>query len=70
MDGTAAVSGQRDGEPGPGAAAKALHTVASAQGTHEFAARWEGQGAPLPRILPATDLTERLVRKWQEESSR
>lgn len=42
-------------------AAKALHAVASAQGCHDFAAQWAGQGAPLARELPAAELLALLV---------
>lgn len=45
-------------------AAKALHAAASAKGNHEFAAHWAGQGAPLARELPATELIEQLVAEW------
>ena len=42
-------------------AAKALHAAASAQGCHDFAAHWAGQGAPLARELPAAELLAALV---------
>lgn len=42
-------------------AAKALHAAASAQGCHDFAAQWAGQGAPLVRELPATELVAVLL---------
>jgi nitronate monooxygenase len=42
-------------------AAKALHAAASAQGNHEFAAHWAGQGAPLARELPVQELMKVLV---------
>jgi nitronate monooxygenase len=45
-------------------AAKALHAAASAQGNHEFAAYWAGQGAPLARELPAAVLMGQLVQEW------
>jgi len=41
-------------------AAKALHQVASAAENYDFAAHWAGQGAPLARALPATDLFNQL----------
>ncbi|MDG1579809.1 nitronate monooxygenase [Pseudomonas sp. GOM6] len=46
-------------------AAKALHAVASAQGCHDFAAQWAGQGAPLVRELPAAELLALLVEEMQ-----
>lgn len=42
-------------------AAKALHAAASAQGCHDFAAQWAGQGAPLARELPAAELMAVLL---------
>ena len=48
-------------------AAKALHAAASAQGNHDFAAQWAGQGAPLAREMPAAELVEVLVREWREQ---
>ena len=42
-------------------AAKALHAAAGAQGNHDFAAQWAGQGAPLARELPAAELLATLV---------
>ncbi|WP_043311057.1 nitronate monooxygenase family protein [Pseudomonas sp. ML96] len=47
-------------------AAKALHTAASAQGNHDFAAQWAGQGAPLARELPAAQLLATLVEEMQQ----
>ncbi|MBA1274233.1 nitronate monooxygenase [Pseudomonas azotifigens] len=41
-------------------AAKALHAAASTGGSHQFAAQWAGQGAPLARELPAAELLRRL----------
>ncbi|MCY1289073.1 Nitronate monooxygenase [compost metagenome] len=46
-------------------AGKALHAAASAQGSHDFAAHWAGQGAPLARALPAAELVQRLVEEYQ-----
>ena len=46
-------------------AAKALHAAASAKGNHEFAAHWAGQGAPLARELPASQLMAKLVEEWR-----
>ncbi len=79
---TAAISGRsarglpnrmyEDGTPGlpdyPIAydAAKALHAAASARRSHEFAAYWAGQGAPLARELPAATLMRDLVQEWRE----
>ncbi len=51
-------------------AAKALHAAASAQGNHDFAAMWAGQGAPLAREMPAAKLVETLVREWRDQTSR
>lgn len=45
-------------------AGKALHAAASAQGNHEFAAYWAGQGAPLAREMPAAALMSQLVQEW------
>ena len=47
-------------------AAKALQAAASAQGCHDFAAQWAGQGAPLARELPAAELLERLVAEMRQ----
>ncbi|WP_068824669.1 NAD(P)H-dependent flavin oxidoreductase [Pseudomonas sp. BMS12] len=47
-------------------AAKALHAVASAQGCHDFAAQWAGQGAPLARELPAAELLAALVAELEQ----
>ena len=41
--------------------AKALHAAASAKGSHDFAAQWAGQGAPLARALPAAVLVQTLM---------
>jgi nitronate monooxygenase len=46
-------------------AAKALHAAASAQGNHDFAAQWAGQGAPLARELPAAQLVATLVAEME-----
>lgn len=46
-------------------AAKALHAAASAQGNHDFAAQWAGQGAPLARELPAGELVAALVEEMK-----
>ncbi len=37
-------------------AGKALHDAAKARGEHGFGAQWAGQGAPLARAMPATEL--------------
>ena len=42
-------------------AGKALHAAAFAKGNTEFAAHWAGQGAPLARELPASELVQTLV---------
>ena len=47
-------------------AAKALQAAASAQGCHDFAAQWAGQGAPLARELPAAELLVRLVAEMRQ----
>jgi nitronate monooxygenase len=44
-------------------AAKALHVAALAKGCEDFAVQWAGQGAPLAREMPATDLVATLVRE-------
>jgi nitronate monooxygenase len=46
-------------------ACKALHAAASACGSHEFAAHWAGQGAPLAREMPAAALLAVLVEEWR-----
>ncbi|MWV14443.1 nitronate monooxygenase [Pseudomonas sp. L-22-4S-12] len=46
-------------------ATKALQAVAAAQGSHDFAAQWAGQGAPLARELPAAELLAVLVAEMQ-----
>lgn len=42
-------------------ATKALQAAAVAKGSHDFAAQWAGQGAPLARELPAGELVAVLV---------
>lgn len=42
-------------------AGKALHAVAKAKGEHGFGAHWAGQGAPLSRALPVTELIAMLA---------
>ncbi|MFG6082746.1 nitronate monooxygenase [Paracoccus litorisediminis] len=60
---------ERDGSPRPAAypraydAAKQLFAVAQRQGDFEFAAQWAGQGAPLARALPATELVGQLAQE-------
>lgn len=46
-------------------AAKQLHTLASRQGSAEFAAHWAGQGAPLAREMPAAQLMQVLADELQ-----
>jgi len=41
-------------------AGKALHAAAKATGEFGYGAQWAGQGAPLARALPATELVARL----------
>ncbi len=47
--------------------AKQLHAAASSKGTHEFAAHWAGQGAPLARSLPAAEMMRILVSEMNLE---
>lgn len=47
-------------------AAKALNTVASDAGDGGFGAQWAGQGAPLHRAMPASELVDLL---WNEAQS-
>lgn len=47
------------------AAGKALQAAAKARGETGYAAQWAGQGAPLSRALPATELVAVLVREMQ-----
>lgn len=42
-------------------AGKALHAAAKAAGESGYGAQWAGQGAPLARALPASDLVARLA---------
>lgn len=59
--------GDAEDSPAPAAypvaydAAKTLNAAASKQGNHAFAAQWAGQGAPLAREMPASELIQRLV---------
>lgn len=59
--------GEAEGSPSPAAypvaydAAKRLHAAATKLGSHEFAAQWAGQGAPLARELSAEALVRQLV---------
>lgn len=46
--------------PSAYSAAKALHAAASEHHNYDFAAHWAGQGAPLARTLPATELVQLL----------
>jgi nitronate monooxygenase len=46
-------------------AAKQLHAAASKLDSHEFAAHWAGQAAPLARELPAAALVRTLVEELQ-----
>ena len=47
-------------------AAKALHAAASARDNNDFAVQWAGQGAPLARALPASELVELLAREMKD----
>lgn len=42
-------------------AGKALHAAARARGEHGFGAQWAGQGAPLARAMPASELVACLA---------
>lgn len=44
-------------------AGKALHQLASAQGSSDYAAHWAGQGAALARALPAAELVQTLAQE-------
>ncbi|AMR78683.1 NAD(P)H-dependent flavin oxidoreductase [Cupriavidus nantongensis] len=44
-------------------AAKQLMSAAAKQGNHDYAAHWAGQGAPLAREMPASQLVATLVRE-------
>ena len=44
-------------------AAKSLHIAAKATGEYGYGAQWAGQGAPLARALPASDLIRRLAQE-------
>jgi nitronate monooxygenase len=44
-------------------AAKQLNTAAAKQNNHDFSAQWAGQGAPLARELPASELIKTLVQE-------
>ncbi len=50
-------------------AAKALHQAASATGNSDFAAHWAGQGAPLARALPASQLFTELCHEYAQAKS-
>ena len=63
--------GQAYGQPLPDYpmvydAAKALHQVASAQGCHDYAPFWAGQGAALGRAMPAAQLVKTLGQELRE----
>ena len=47
-------------------AGKALHQAAAAQGCHDYAAHWAGQGAPLARALPAAQLLTLLANELRQ----
>lgn len=47
-------------------AGKALHQVASAQGSSDYAAHWAGQGAPLARAMPAAELVRTLAQELEQ----
>ncbi|PCM45895.1 NAD(P)H-dependent flavin oxidoreductase [Marinobacter sp. ANT_B65] len=47
-------------------ATKRLNAAASKRGNHEFAAQWAGQGAPLARELPASELMALILKESQD----
>ncbi len=49
-------------------AGKALHAAAAAHGEHGYGAQWAGQGAPLARALPASELVATLARELTDAS--
>jgi nitronate monooxygenase len=51
-------------------AGKALHALATRQGSNDFAAEWAGQGAPLARAMPARELVATLVSEYQRAITR
>jgi nitronate monooxygenase len=51
-------------------AGKALHALASRQGSDDFAAEWAGQGAPLARALPAAELVATLMSEYHRAITR
>jgi nitronate monooxygenase len=51
-------------------AGKALHAAAKAAGEFGYGAQWAGQGAPLARALPATELVAQLRRELEEALAR
>lgn len=55
------VQAQVAGYPQAYSAGKALHLAASQQGCHDFAPFWAGQGAPLARAMPASELMALLI---------
>jgi nitronate monooxygenase len=50
-------------------AAKTLHAAASANGCHDFAAHWAGQGAHRARAMPASALVAALVSEIQPSAA-
>lgn len=48
---------------------KAIHQVARTAGEGGYGAQWAGQGAPLARALPVTDLMASLVAEMQDRVS-
>ena len=47
-------------------AGKALNAAAAARGEHGYGAQWAGQGAPMARSLPASDLVALLAREVRD----
>jgi nitronate monooxygenase len=51
-------------------AGKALHALATGQGSNDFAAEWAGQGAPLARAMPAAELVSILMSEYRQAIAR
>jgi nitronate monooxygenase len=56
--------------PHASAALAPLRKAAEAQGRDDFTPLWAGQGAPLARAEPATEIVERLACEALKELSR
>jgi nitronate monooxygenase len=63
--------GEAPGSPRPAAypvaydATRQLSAAAAQHGSHEFAAQWAGQGAPLARGMPAATLVATLMEEFR-----